>query len=63
MDKPNIYHVTNIQWDTDGGEVNFPAEVDIPASMLDDRYENPYIAVEDYLTSVYGFCHGGFCVD
>lgn len=47
----------NIQWDTDGEEVDLPEEVLIPFGMEDDKE-----AVSDYLSDSTGFCHKGFSI-
>jgi len=44
----------NIEWDTDGQEVDLPKEIEIPENIL---YEED---VSDYLTEKTGFCHKGF---
>lgn len=44
----------NIQWDTDGENISFPTEIDIPEGMSDED------EVSDYISNVMGFCHKGF---
>lgn len=40
---------TNINWDTDGEEVDLPKEVPIPGNVHPED-------VADYLSDEYGFC-------
>lgn len=46
----------NIQWDTDGKDVNLPSEIEIPDGI--DREDDD--ATSDYLSNETGFCHFGF---
>ena len=52
----------NINWDTDGENVNLPNEVEIPHSVYAecDGYGSIIEHVSDWLTDTYGFCHYGF---
>jgi len=48
---------TCIEWDCDNeGEVNLPAEVEIPDAIAEDE-------IADYLSDTYGFCVIGFVVE
>ena len=42
-------YAVNIQWDTDGEEVNLPTRVEIPFNMGFDE-------IADLLSDEYGFC-------
>ena len=44
----------NIQWDTDGVDVDLPSEIEIPSGMVDDD------EISDYLTNKTGYCHFGY---
>ena len=44
----------NIQWDTDGEDIQLPSEIDIPNGMTDGD------EISDYLSDTTGFCHYGF---
>lgn len=46
----------NIDWDTDGEDIDLPNEIEIPAHITD------LDEVSDYITNVTGFCHRGFGV-
>lgn len=46
----------DIDWDTDGEDVDLPNEIEIPEGM-DDIDE-----ISDYLSDTTGFCHNGFKV-
>lgn len=56
----------NIEWDTDGEDINLPREVEIPSEVISedadiDEYIEGYAEeVEDYLFDNYGFCVFGF---
>lgn len=56
----------NIEWDTDGEDINLPREVEIPSEVIPedadiDEYIEGYTEeVEDYLSDNYGFCVFGF---
>lgn len=45
---------TQIKWDTDGENVDLPAEIEIPADMEDED------EISDYISDLTGFCHFGF---
>ena len=57
------FRVYDIDWDTDGEDVDLPDEVvvDVPDEIVgygDDGDVNDYIS--DWLSDEYGFCHNGF---
>lgn len=54
------YLAYDISWDTDGEDVDLPAEVEVevPAEIVDFGDEEYYIS--DWLSDEYGFCHNGF---
>lgn len=43
----------NIEWDTDGEDVDLPTEIEIPDDIADED-------IGDYITDETGFCHFGF---
>ena len=47
--------VTNIDWETDGYEVNLPTEVEVDDNMSDDE-------IADYLSDTYGYLVNGFAL-
>jgi hypothetical protein len=49
-------YAINIQWDTDGEEVNLPERVEIPFNVSDDE-------IADMLSDEYGFCVFGFNIE
>ena len=49
-------YAINIQWDTDGEEVNLPDRVEIPFNVSFDE-------IEDMLSDEYGFCVFGFDIE
>ena len=53
------YTVTNIQYDTDGEQVELPKElkINVPSRIHKDDIEN-YIS--DEISNITGFCHLGF---
>lgn len=53
----NVFKAVNIDWDTDGEDVDLPKEVVIPKSIASDED-----AISDYLSNLTGFCHRGFSV-
>ena len=60
-----VIKVTDIDWDTDGEDVDLPTEVDIPYYDLDldGTEEDDYIIedeISEYLSDVYGWLHNGF---
>ena len=50
---PVARKAVQIDWDTDGEDVDLPTEIDIPAEINDED-------VADYLSDQTGFCHFGF---
>lgn len=63
-----IYVATEIIWDTDGKEVDLPAEVTIilpddfsgDTGISLDQEKDEYIG--DYLSNTYGYCHKGYAL-
>jgi hypothetical protein len=61
-----IIHVTNIEWDTDGQDVDLPNEFDIDVDPdgldPDDPGDEDAFGdlVGDAVSDTYGFCHKGF---
>ena len=59
--------VTDIEWDTDGAEVDLPTEMDIQFSELnisdDVSYDELIDEISDYLSSNTGYCHNGFSLN
>lgn len=57
-----LYKVNNINWDTDGEDVDLPktmvVEVDTDIVGKDEEDIEEYIS--DYITDETGFCHKGF---
>ena len=55
--------VYDIDWDTDGEDVDLPneVEVDVPAEVVD--YGDVEDFISDYLSDEYGFCHKGFDIE
>lgn len=55
------YRVTNIEWDTDGLEIDLPTDfsisVDVEKNMTEDEIGE---RISDSISDVYGFCHFGF---
>lgn len=51
------YRATNIQWDTDGEDIDLPTEMDIPADIEDED------EISDYISDETGFCHFGFVLE
>ena len=49
-------NVVNIQWDTDGEDVNLPTQVEIPFYMDGDD-------IAGMLSDEYGFCVLGFNIE
>ena len=49
-------YAINIQWDTDGEEVNLPERVEIPFNVSFDD-------IADMLSDEYGFCVLGFNIE
>lgn len=54
----------DIEWDTDGEDVDLPKDVSIPDSVIDKARENSEMREEisDYLSDTYGFTHKGFTI-
>ena len=46
----------DIEWETDGEDVDLPAEIEIPEGMTDED------GISDYLSNMVGFLHKGFCL-
>ena len=59
------YLVKNIQWDTDGEDVDLPDEIEI--TIPDDEELNSPEEIEHYIseaiTNETGFCHLGFATE
>lgn len=59
------YLVTNIEWDTDGEDVDLPNELEI--ILPDDEELNSPEEIEEYIsneiTNETGFCHFGFATE
>lgn len=60
---------TNIEWETDGEDVDLPEEVVIPENVIPndvdvDEYINGYAEeVEDWLSDIYEFLVCGFILE
>ena len=54
------YKVTNIQYDTDGENIDLPEEltIDVPDNLKDDYEKVEFIS--DEISKITGFCHFGF---
>ncbi len=48
-------YATNIQWDTDGEEIDLPNEV-----FLNDYEPEDEDEISNYLSDTYGYLHNGF---
>jgi len=55
------YKITDIDWDTDGEEVDLPAVVVVEKDIGRDDVVDDILA--DYLSDTYGFCTYGFSFD
>lgn len=55
--RPAKLKATNIDWDTDGEDVDLPTEIDIPEGMTDED------DISDYISDKTGFCHKGFTIE
>lgn len=59
------YLVTDIEWDTDGEDVDLPEEIEI--TIPDDEELNSPEEVLDFIsdeiTNITGFCHLGFSTE
>ncbi len=55
-------HVSDIEWDTDGEDVNLPEEIIIsnPTMEMLDDIDGYADAIADYLSDEYGFCVNNF---
>lgn len=53
----------NIQWVTDGYEVDLPSEMEIPDKCIDENGEVDYEDVENYLSDTTGWLHEGFEIE
>lgn len=53
--------VFDIDWDTDGEDVELPSEIEVEVDdeFADDEDELSEV-IGDYLSDEYGFCHFGF---
>ena len=47
----------NIEWDTDGEDIELPTEVILPEGMIDED------EISDYLSDLTGFCHEGYEIE
>ncbi len=47
-------YATNIQWETDGEEVELPKKVKLPFLYMKEQ------DISDYLSDTYGWLHNGF---
>lgn len=58
-----IYKITDIEYDTDGEDVDLPAEleIDVPDDLLDKDDIEEYIS--DEISNMTGFCHYGFNIN
>lgn len=64
MSKYTKFRITNIDWDTDGEEVDLPKELVI--EMCQEyvlAYEDFDEAVSELLSDNYGWCVNGFCFE
>ena len=57
------FRVYDIDWDTDGQDVDLPDEVvvTVPGDVYASAGSSSYIS--DWLSDEYGFCHNGFLID
>lgn len=51
--------VVDIKWETDGADVDLPAEIDIPERFIDEDGVDED-AVSDWLSNTLGWLHDGF---
>lgn len=58
-DFPKIF-AANIQWDTDGEEVNLPDKMEIPKRIWE---KGDVDDISDWISNETGFCHGGFSIE
>lgn len=56
------YVVSNIDWDSDGSDVELPSGVtiDVPTYIEDEGRDSVEEWISDVLSDEYGFCHFGF---
>ena len=52
--------VSNVQFDTDGEEVDLPVEfeIEIPSDIVEEQEIDDYVS--DEISNITGFCHFGF---
>lgn len=52
--------VSNVQFDTDGEEVDLPVEfeIEIPNDIVEEQEIDDYVS--DEISNITGFCHFGF---
>ena len=58
------YLVTDIEFDTDGEELDIPTSmtIEVPDDIEDDEYEiQEYLS--DEISNISGFCHFGFHIE
>lgn len=58
------YLVTDIEFDTDGEELDLPTSmtIEVPDDIEDDEYEiQEYLS--DEISNISGFCHFGFHIE
>lgn len=60
MDKKIKFLVTNLQWDTDGEEVDLPATVSLDVDEDELAGRDTAVCLGDILSELYGYCHRGF---
>lgn len=53
---------TNIQWETDGEDVDLPDEIEIPDEYVDEDGVD-YEGIADYISDVTGWLHSGFVIE
>ncbi len=67
MEKDIRILVSNIEWDTDGEDIDLPSEVLITnpnKEMVQSVEDNDYAdEIGDFLSDEYGFCLYGFTAD
>lgn len=59
---PKTVRVFDIEWDTDGEEIDLPnsLELQIPDDITNEELED---YVSDQISNITGFCHFGFVID
>lgn len=57
--------LTNINWDTDGEDIDLPNEVEAPNEIVKDFNDEEELLdyLSDWLSDEYGFCHDGFNIE